>query len=421
MKDSKKLNPETIDKPIIMQINEDQVRSHLDGLVKDTVEDTLNQMLDAEAEELLAAKRYEHTDDRLGTRAGHYDRQLMTKAGKVNLKMPKLRGVKFETAIIEQYRRREISVEEALMQMYLAGVSVRRVEDITQALWGERVSPSSISDLNQKMYVTIEEWRNRPIEGEFPYVFLDGIWLKRNWGGTCENIAVLVAVGVNQDGHREILGVQEGMKEDADSWSSFLRHLKERGLKGVRLVVSDKSLGLVNSLPLFFVDAAWQRCTTHFYRNVFKVTPNSKVGEVANMLKAIHAQEDREAALEKIESVVQKLEGKKLGKAADCVREGAHETLSYYDYPSKHWRHLRTNNMLERVMREIRRRTRVVGNFPDGKSALMLVAARLRYVGSKKWSTRRYMNMDHLYDLEKEKEQLALHNEEDAKDSPLVG
>lgn len=175
----------------------------------------------------------------------------------MNLKVPKLRKLPFETAIIERYRRRESSVEEALVEMYLAGVSVRRVEDITEALCGTRVSPSTVSDLNQKIYGCIEEWRNRPLRGEHPYVFLDGIWLKKSWGGEVQSISVLVAIGVNDKGYREVLGVGEGGREGAESRSSFLRYLKERGLRGVRLVISDKSLGLLETWPHFFPEARW--------------------------------------------------------------------------------------------------------------------------------------------------------------------
>src|SRR5262249_37481919 len=191
----------------------------------------------------------------------------------------KLRNLPFETAIIERYRRRETSVEEALVEMYLAGVSTRRVEDITEALWGLRVSSSTVSELNKKIYAQIEAWRQRPVVGEHPYVFLDGIWLKRCWGGEVRNVAVLVAVGVNQDGFREVLGVMEGAREDKDSWTAFLRHLKERGLAGVRLFVSDKCLGLVEALGEFYPEAAWQRCAVHFFRNVFRAGPPRQVQE----------------------------------------------------------------------------------------------------------------------------------------------
>jgi transposase-like protein len=378
----------------VVRVDDVQLRSHVDGVVRETVEQTLNALLDAEADALCGAKRYERNPERLDTRAGHYERQLHTKAGEVKLQVPRLRSLPFETQIIERYRRRESSVEEALIEMYLAGVSVRRVESITEALWGTRVSPSTVSELNQKIYGHIEAWRQRAIAGEHPYVYLDGVWLKRSWGGEVRNLAVLVAMAVRADGHREILGVVEGAKEDTQSWLSFLRHLKQRGLQGVRLVISDKCLGLVEALGEVYPEALWQRCMVHWYRNVFTVVPRGRMKEVAAMLKAIHAQEDRPAAERKGQDVVAKLEAMKLSKAAGIVAAGVAETLSYMAFPREHWMRIRTNNVLERLMREIRRRTRVVGNFPDGEAAVMLVAARLRHVAGTKWGTRRYLDMD---------------------------
>ena len=327
---------------------------------------------------------------------GHYERSLQTKAGEVTLKVPKLRKLPFETAIIERYRRRETSVEEALIEMYHAGVSVRRVEDITEALWGTRVSPSTVSELNQKIAGQIEQWRNRPVQGEHPYVYLDGLWLKRSWGGEVKNVSVLVAIGVNQDGFREVLAVSEGTKEDKASWQAFLRQLKSRGLKGVKLIVGDRCLGLVESIAEFYPEAAYQRCVVHFYRNVWSFVPATKVRIAAQMLKAIHACEDRAAAEEKTRQVVAKLAEMKLPMAAEHVRINAPETFSYFAFPAEHWRNLRTNNPLERVIRELRRRTRVVGAFPDGNSALILVCARLRHIAGKNWGARRYMDMDRL-------------------------
>ncbi len=404
MKDTTESTNKALGAAKIISIDEGKIRNHLDEMVRKSVEDTLNSLLDAEADALCNATRYERSPDRVDTRAGHYTRQLHTKAGEVTLKVPKLRKLTFETSIIERYRRREASVEEAMIEMYLAGVSVRRVEDITEALWGSRVSPSTISNMNKKIYGHIENWRNRPLEGEHPYVYLDGIWLKKNWGGEVENISVLVAVGVDSEGYRKVLGVAEGCKEDKESWLNFLRHLKDRGLTGVRLFITDKCLGLVDALGEVYPESKWQRCTVHFYRNVLTVTPKGKMRIVADMLKAIHSSEDLEAAKKKAEDVVVKLRGMKLTKAAEIVEKGAPETLSYYRFPPEHRRSLRTNNPLERINREIRRRTRVVGAFPDGNSALMLVAARLRHIASTKWGTRRYMDMGKLYEHERDLE-----------------
>jgi transposase-like protein len=381
----------------VVQIDEGLIREHLDKVVLSAVEETLNGLLDAEADRLCGAKRYERSAQRVDTRAGSYERGLHTRAGEVTLKVPKLRKLTFETAIIERYRRRESSVEEALIEMYLAGVSMRRVEDITEALWGTRVKASTVSDLAQKVYGEIEKWQDKPIEGKFAYVYLDGMWLKRSWGGEVKNVSVLVAVGVNQDGYREVLGVAEGGKEDRASWQGFVRGLKQRGLNGVQLVISDKCLGLIESVEEIFPEAKWQRCAVHFYRNVWAAVPSGKVRQVAAMLKAMHAQEDRAAARKKAQDVVEKLREMKLCKAAEIVAAGAEETFSYYDFPSEHWRSLRTNNPLERIIKEIRRRTRVVGAFPDGQSALMLAAARLRHIAGTKWGTRRYLDMDKLW------------------------
>jgi len=380
----------------VVQIDEKKLRGHLDELVRGSVEQTLNDLLDAEADRLCNAPKYSRSPDRVDSRAGHYERKLLTKAGEVKLKVPKLRGAIFETAIIERYKRRESSVEEAMIEMYLAGVSVRRVESITEALWGTKVSPGTVSKLNKRIYSHIEKWRTRPIKGSYAYVYLDGVVLKRSWGGEVRNISVLVAIGVDQDGYRTILGVAEGAKEDKAGWSNFLRYLKERGLTGVRLIISDACLGLVESIGDFYPEAKWQRCTVHFYRNVFSHVPRAKVAEVSRMLKAIHAQEDLAAARDKAQAVVKKLQVMKLKNAARLVEAMVEQTLTYYYFPSEHWRRIRTNNPMERIIREIRRRTRVVGAFPDGESALMLVAARLRHVASTKWSTRKYLNVESL-------------------------
>lgn len=385
-----------------IQFNEDVIKNKLNELVRGSVEETLNQLLDQEADRLTNAARYERTEARKDTRAGYYQRSLETKAGKVNLKVPKLRKLPFETAIIERYKRRESSIEEALIEMYLAGVSVRRIEDITEILWGSKVSPGTISKLNKKVYSHIEDWRNRPLDGEYPYVYLDGIYLKRNWGGEYENVSILVALAVNNDGYREILGAAEGSKEDKESWLNFLRHLKERGLKGTQLFISDKCLGVVETLGEIFPEARWQRCVVHFYRNIFSVVPTGKVKLVAAMLKVIHAQEDLASAKEKASAVVRKLREMKLPKAAEKVETGIEETLSYMHFPREHWLKIRTNNGLERLMREIRRRTRVVGSFPDGHSALMLVCARLRHVASSNWGLKRYLNMKLLVGIREE-------------------
>ena len=382
--------------------------------MQNSVEETLNALLDHEADELVNAERYERSGDRKGYRSGHYDRNFTTTSGDVTLHVPKLKGIQFQTAIIERYRRRETSIEEALIEMYLAGVSVRRVEDITEALWGTRVSSGTISNLNQKAYENIEKWRCRPITGKYAYVYVDGVYLKRSWGGEIQNVSILVAIGVNQDGYREILGAAEGMKEDHESWKNFFLWLKERGLTGVKLFVGDKNLGMLETIGEVFPEAKYQRCIVHFYRNVFSVVPKGKIREAAMMLKAIHAQENKEAARQKAARVAEKLREMKLQAAARKVEDGIEETLTFMDFPSQHWTRIRTNNTLERLNREIKRRTRAIGAFPDGNSALMLVCARLRHVAGTDCGTKRYMNMDHLLELD------VAHDDEQAGGLPAA-
>ena len=383
----------------IIQLNEDLIKNDLKDLVRSSVEETLNALLDKEADDLVNAQKYERSPERQGYRSGHYKRNFQTTSGEVELKMPKLKGIPFETAIIERYRRRESSVEEALIEMYLAGVSVRRVEDITEALWGTKVSPGTISNLNKKAYEHIETWRTRPLTGEYPYVYVDGVFLKRSWGGEIQNVSILIAIGVGKDGCREIIGAAEGMKEDKESWRSFFVSMKERGLCGVRLIIGDRNLGMFETIPEVFPDARYQRCTVHFYRNIFSVTPRKKMKAVSMMLKAIHAQESKDAAREKAAQVALKFREMKLLKAAEKLEAGIEETLTYMDFPTQHWTRIRTNNTIERLNREIKRRTKAIGAFPDGQSALMLVCARLRHVAGTQWGVRRYMNMDHLINL----------------------
>ena len=380
----------------IVTVDEESLRKDIKNLVRRTVEETLNALLDEEASELVGAGRYERTAGREAYRSGHYARKLVTGAGEVELNVPKLRGATFQTAVIERYRRRETSVEEAIVEMYLAGVSTRRIEDVSELLWGAPVSSGTVSNLNEKAFASIEAWRQRPLEGGYPYVFVDGIYLKRSWGGSYENVAVLVAIGVNSAGDREVIGCAEGYTESADSWREFLSWLKGRGLSGVRLVTGDKCAGMLGALEEVFPGARYQRCTVHFYRNVFSVVPKSKVKIVVKMLKAIHAQESKKASREKAKAVVSELRAMKLKEAAKKVEDGIEETLTYCDFPSEHWTRIRTNNVIERLNREIRRRTRVVGTFPDGNSALMLVCARLRHVAGTQWGNKKYMNMKHL-------------------------
>lgn len=395
----------------IVSLDEDELRSQLGDLVRRTVEDTLNALLDEEADALVGAARYERSPERGAYRAGHYQRGLTTTAGQVTLEVPKLKGARFASAVIERYRRREASVEEAIVEMYLAGVSTRRVEDVADLLWDASVSPATVSNLNERAFAKIEEWRTRPLDAWYPYVFVDGIYLKRSWGGAFENVAVMVAIGVDSEGDRDVIACAEGYTESSECWREFLSSLRARGVREVGMVTGDKEQAMVGALAQVFPNARYQRCTVHFYRNVLSKVPQRKRGEVAAKLKAIHAMEDRDAAMRKAEEVAGELTAQRLKGAARCVRRGIAETLTYMGFPREHWRRIRTNNAIERLNREVRRRTDVVGTFPDGHAALMLVCARLKYIADREWGKRRYLDTSLLEGPDLEGEADGAHGE----------
>ena len=388
----------------IIQSDDAMFESKLDALVRVKVEQAINAMPDAEADEIADAARYGRKTDRKAFRAGHCERTLTAKAGKSSLKAPELKGALFGSAVIERCRRRESSVEEALMEMCLAGVGTRRVDDISRLLWGERMPSRTLSDklkkIYKKIYKEIDEWRKRPLGSECPYVFVDGVWRKRSWGGHVENVSVLVAIGVSTEGRREAIAVDEGMREDAASRERFFRSVIERGLRGVGLVVGDRCAGLVSTVNSMLPNAKYQRCMVHFMRNVLSKTPPSHREWASAALKAIFAQENRESAMAKAGTVAGEMGERKLKAAANRLREGVGETTTCLlpEFPANHRIKLRTDNVIERLNKEIRRRTRVVGGFPDSNSALMLVCARIRYVTSRSWSDRRYMDMSRLDD-----------------------
>ena len=233
----------------IVQLNEEAIKGQIKELVRGSVEKTLNELLEAEAEKLTQAARYERNEQRQGYRSGHYNRNLTTTSGDVTLKVPKRQGyLLLRLPSLNGTPSGEQCGRGSHRDVPGRGVGPR-VEDITEVLWGSKVSPSTISELNKKAYVHIEDWRNRPLQGGcYPYVYVDGIYLRRNWGGEFENVAILVAIAVNEDGYREVLGAAEGMKEDKASWVSFFQWLRSRGLNGVKLVVGDKCLGMLEAV-----------------------------------------------------------------------------------------------------------------------------------------------------------------------------
>lgn len=389
----------------IVEVNESEVRSYLDQQVKEAVKRVLEEIMNAEAEELLCAKPYERSEDRQDYRNGSRKRNLKTRVGEIELSVPRLRTLNFQTMVVERYRRMEISLEEALIEMYFLGLSTRKITDVTEMLADFPLSSSAQSRLNKKVYEKLEEWRMRPISAVIPYLWLDGIVMKVRVAGRYENVSLLVAIGVNPEGYREVLGIAPGFSEDKGSWLSFLRWLKKRGLEYVGLCVSDAHLGIREALSECFPQADWQRCIVHFYRNILSLCPKRMREDLAASLKTIHNQESAAEAQAKAGRVLSSYR-KLLPEAASVLTEGLEETLTFYSYPRKHWRHIRSNNPLERLFREVRRRSRVVGVFPDVTSCLMLAAARLKWTEEKRWGKKRYMDIDLLLEdlIQKSKE-----------------
>lgn len=380
----------------------DDYRGWLEAQIRSAVRAVLEEVLEAEISEHLGAGPSERTEGRRGYRNGSYTRGLKTRVGEVELSVPRDRAGTFRPGVFERYRRMESPLEEALWKAYLEGVSTRRVGDIAEALGAEGLSASTISRLNGRLSERLAEWRERPLGGEYPYLYLDGIAITVRWGGASERVSVLVAIGVSDEGFREVLACTAGFRESEESWRGLLRSLTERGLEGVRLVVSDACAGLKAAVADFLPGSKWQRCTVHVMRNVLDKVPQSRRKEVAAAIKTIWHQEDAGEARYKAERVIEQLR-RDLPAAMRTLEGAIEDSLTFYSFPQEHWKMLRTNNPLERLMKEIRRRTKVAEQFPHEDSALLLITARLRRI-HEGWSQRRYLDMQPLYEMERNEE-----------------
>ena len=374
----------------IVSLNEESLRADLRELVRGAVEEMPDGLLDEEADDLVGAERHERTADREAHRAGRYERRPATTPGEATIRMPEPEGVRLTTAIIERRRRRETSVGEATIETCLAGVSTSRIEDAGEILWGSSVSAATVPNLSERALASVEERRNGPLGHACPHACVDGTHPKRAWGGSHEDVAAMVAVGVSDDGCREAIGAAGGLTESAECRRELPSWLRSRGLRGARMLAGDRAAGMVGSIAEVLPGAACQRRAARFCRNVLARAPESRRPGVAAMLRAIRALGSREASEAKALEVAAELDGMRLKGAARAVGDGRAETLTHTRLPREHWRRMRTDNAVERLSREIRRRTRVVGTLPDGRGALMLVTARLECVAESEWGSRRY-------------------------------
>ena len=372
----------------------------LEDRVRDAIKGVLEQVMEEEMDAQLQAKHRERTERRLGERNGHYGRGLTTTAGHIEqIRVPRAREMPFLTEVFERYRRMTGSLEEAVLEMYLQGVSTRKVEEITGKLSGTRISKDAVSRIVGRFDEVFSEWRTRQLDKSrsYPYLYLDATYLKARWAGAVRDVALLVAVGVNDEGHREVLAVEAAAGERTETWRGMLQGLVERGLRGVRLVISDDHESIKSAVKVELPGAAWQRCVVHFERNVLAHVPQTEAGAVAADLKVVFKAARRETAESLAASFAERY-GELYSKAVATLSRGLDEALTYTSFPSSHHRLIRTTNGLERVFREVKRRTRVVGVFPNEQSAETLATAVLLRV-SEDWAERRYLDMDPLHAL----------------------
>lgn len=365
--------------------------------LKEIVERVLQELLEAEMTQHVGATPYERTDKRTGQRNGYKPRTLRTRVGTLKLLVPQDREGTFSTRLFARYQRNEKALVLALMEMYVEGVSTRKVKDITEELCGTSFSKSLVSSLAGQLDSELGAWRSRPLEGEaYPYLFVDARYEKVRTNGPVVSQGVLIVSAVREDGMREILAVEVADTESEATYQQMFRSLKRRGLKGVQLVVSDDHEGLKSAVCRHFQGAAHQRCQVHYQRNLLGMVGYAKRKELGADLRAIFAAPAREEALRIASSVAQKWRGKGIEKVAEHLEEHIEECLSCLAFPESHRRRIRTTNSLERLNQEIKRRTRVVRIFPNRESCLRLVTA-LAVEVSEEWVTgRRYLDMEEL-------------------------
>ncbi len=388
---------------------EQEVKRDVQARVREGVKAVLEEVLEEEMTKHLEAGYRELTPTRRGERNGHYHRNLLTPAGKIErLEVPRDREGEFVTELFERYKRMTGDVEEAVLEMYLSGISVRKVAGITDALSKVRIGKDAVSRIASRLQEQHKEWRERSLEEKtYPYLYLDATYLKVRWGARVTSLALLACVGVDQEGFREVLAVEVAGSEKGAAYASLLRGLIDRGLSGVRLVVSDDHEGIKAAVFGELPGAEWQRCVVHFERNVLGHVPASSMAEVAEDLKAIFKVRREKTARALAEEFVES-HAKRFPKAVSVFEAGMEDALAYLRYPGSHHARIRTTNMLERLFREVKRRTRVVGVFPNETSASTL-ATEIALRSSEEWALKRYLTMDALEEIEKPNPQLSRH------------
>jgi transposase-like protein len=368
--------------------------------LRDVVQATLQQILECEMDELLQARRGERTEERTGYRSGYYERSFITRIGKLELRVPQDRAGRFRTELFERYQRSEKALFAVLAEMYVQGVSTRKVKAITEELCGHGFSASSISEITKTLDAQLEAFAKRRLEEDYPYLIVDARYERIRVDGAIRSQAVLIAIGINWDGRRCILGVEIADRESRNSWREFLLGLRERGLHGVELVVSDDHAGLRAAIREVLPEAPWQRCYVHFLRNALDYLPRRRDDDCLRELRWIYDRRDVSEARRDLATWLAKWQTR-YPKLCDWAEANIEETLTFYRLPAQHHKHLKSTNMLERLNEEIKRRTHVVRIFPNEASCLRLVRA-LAVEMHENWiEATRYLNMELLSEHKK--------------------
>lgn len=384
-------------KSIAVETLIEEDRDLLKGLMKEALEE----ILEGEMSQALGAERGVRSLERLGYRSGYYHRGLVTRIGKLELRVPRDREGRFSTELFERYQRSEKALVSALAEMYIQGVSTRKVKAITEELCGHAFSASTISRINKTLDGTLKRFAERRLEESYPYLILDGRYEKVRLDGVIQSQAVLIAIGINWEGRRQVLAVELANRESRSSWKDFLTGLKSRGLSGVEFVVSDDHAGLKRAVAELLPEAVWQRCYVHFLRNALDYLPRKADDDCLQELRWLYDRRNLKEAQQDLAAWLKRWEGR-YPRLTDWVEEHIGETLTFYRLPRQHHKHMKSTNMLERLNEEIRRRTRVVRIFPNVASCLRLVRALCAEIHETWLEDHRYINMDLLKEQKKD-------------------
>lgn len=366
------------------------------------LQSVLNQVLKAQATEQLGAEHYERTEERQGYRNGSYPHKLSTRVGQITLQVPRFRNGEFSTELFARYQRSEQALVLAMMEMVINGVSTRRVTNITEELCGTGFSKSTVSDLCKQLDPLVEAWNSRPLTLAYPFLLVDALYVKVREDGRVRSRGVLIATGINEEGYRELIGLSVGETESAATWGSLFSRLKERGLRGVDVVTSDQHSGLVKAVREQFEGVTWQRCQTHFMRNVLDATPKALRDEMKAHVRAIYEAADEKSARSLLEQTMGAFE-ERASKALDVLEEGFDDATAVLALPVSCRIRTRTTNVVERLNAELRRRERVIRIFPNRQSVIRLFGALLMEM-DEKWSVgKKYIEMTVYHEWRKKK------------------